>query len=620
MISTAQTPFDPRAIWAPRSIGATQRWLAFGLAAASAAGLLWWFRAFALDDAFITYRVAQQLAAGHGLVYNAGEPVLTTTAPGYAVLLAAGAKLGLPVDRLGLVTSVLSLVAAAWTLAELGAGVAGAALLATSPLLLGTLGMETCTQVALVFAGLLGAARGRPFAAFVCAGLACAVRPDAALPALLVALTFLLANGRDVRARPAPAILAALAGGLIVAALYAWLWRQFGTPLPNTLAAKVTQRALGFYGYLEGMRVWAAETLGPSWWYAPGALLAVVGAAASFSKPFRWNLALILWAAAHTVAYLWLDVAGYAWYYAPLAVAFASTAAVGVRVVGRHWSIGALALALVLAPQLATDAGQVSRLPDPHLRLYRQAGEWLAGHSPPASTVGVMEVGVVGYYAQRTMIDFAGLTRPDTVAALSRGDIFWTIAHDQPDFLVLTNKNPLYSYDLQDDPWFLAAYQPVTGFHDDRWWGSPVTIFRRRVALPDAPVSAPVGATYGPHLRLDAYDLDRTVVRPGDFIHLTAHWTRTGGVGGTWKLFVHLIDDTYKVYGGSDVAVYPQRWPLGQQLTTEHFLHVPADLRPGLYHVEIGWYDPATLKRLPVTDARGRAAGETVVLHAVVAR
>lgn len=620
MISTAHGPLAGLSPGVPRSPRDAVRWLPAGLALAASVGLLWSFRAFALDDAFITYRVARQLAAGHGMVYNAGEPVLTTTAPGYAVLLAAGAKLGLPVERLGLAVGVVSLVAAAWILAELGSGVAGAALLATSPLLLGTLGMETSTEVALVLAGLLGALRGRAFATMLSAGLACAVRPDAALPAAFVGVAFVVANRRGLRANAPRVVVAALAGALVVAAMYGWLWWQLGTPLPNTLSAKVTQRALGFYGYLEGMRVWAMESLGPPWWYLPATLLALAGIARSFAKPCRWNLVLLLWAAAHTAAYVWLDVAGYAWYYAPLAVAFASTVALGARAVGRCWPAGALALAAALAPQLATDAGLVARLPDAHLQLYRQAGVWLAGHTPASSSVGVMEVGVVGYYAQRTMVDFAGLTRPDTVAALARGDIFWTVAHDQPDYLVVTNKNPLYSYDLQDDPWFRATYQPVTGFRDDRWWGSPVTIFQRRSTPPASPVSATVGATYGPGLRLDAYDLDRTVVRPGDFIHVTAHWTRTGGVGGAWKIFVHIIDDAYKVYGGSDVDVRPQRWPLGQPLTTEHFVQAPADLPPGRYYVEIGWYDPTTLKRLPVTDAQGRAAGETVVLRAVAAR
>jgi hypothetical protein len=226
-----------------------------------------------------------------------------------------------------------------------------------------------------------------------------------------------------------------------------------------------------------------------------------------------------------------------------------------------------------------------------------------------------MEVGIMGFYAGRPMLDFAGLTRPATVRALARGDMFWSIAHYQPDYLVLSNIDPLYSYDLQDDPWFLATYHAVTGFHDPRWWGSPLTVFVRRAAPPDHPTAGGVGARYGANLRLERYRLDRTVARPGHYVQLTATWTRLGAVPGTWKLFAHVIDAHFKVYGGNDVQVFPGSWPRGAEVETDQFLAVPGDLAPGGYFVELGWYDPTTLKRLPVTSAQGRPAGETVVLH-----
>lgn len=43
-----------------------------------------------IDDAYITFRYARNLVEGHGLVFNPGERVLGTTAPLWALLLAAG--------------------------------------------------------------------------------------------------------------------------------------------------------------------------------------------------------------------------------------------------------------------------------------------------------------------------------------------------------------------------------------------------------------------------------------------------------------------------------------------------------------------------------------------------
>src|ERR1700692_4517572 len=47
-----------------------------------------------IDDAYITFRYARNLAEGLGLVYNPGEWVLGTPTPLWAILLAGGYRLG----------------------------------------------------------------------------------------------------------------------------------------------------------------------------------------------------------------------------------------------------------------------------------------------------------------------------------------------------------------------------------------------------------------------------------------------------------------------------------------------------------------------------------------------
>ena len=636
--------------------------IAVVLVAAAAFLVTWLFRRAMLDDAYITYRVAQHLAQGHGFVYNLGEQTLTTTAPGYALVLTPLTLAGPHFPTLALLLSALSLAAAAWLLADLGGGLAGAILLLTSPLLLGALGMETTTQVAFVLLGLRCARRNRPAGMALALAAAAMVRPDGILPATLVGLAYVL----WWRRLP---VLAIAIGALPVAVIYGWLWHAYGSPLPVTLAAKVAQRSLGFYGYLEGMRVWASEMAALShvspWWLAPLPPLCALGLALSFLPHYRWNLALVAWAVLHSAAYVALDVAGYAWYYAPIAVAVASTAGVGLMGTARlllakreegephplspspcggggrpalgakqphqrserrqpafAWRAALIACLSVASLSVALAQARVSlalaaSLPDPRTALYVHAGDWLASHSAPGATIGVMEVGIMGYFSQRTMIDFAGLTRPQTAQALARGDIFWSIAHYQPDYLVLSNTDPLYSYDIQDDPWFQATYHTVTAFRDSRWYGSPLTIFERRAVPPAGPVAVQVGSRYGAVAILTRYALDRTVARPGQFIHVSAEWQRGSTPSGTWKLFAHLIDDHFKVYSGNDVAVYPLRWPRDSGVETNQFVAVPADLPAGKYYVEIGWYDPVTLQRLPVTDASGKRAGESVVLHPI---
>ena len=61
-----------------------------------------------VDDPYITYRYARNLAEGRGFIYNPDERVLGTTAPLYAMLLALG---GLATDDYPLLSSAVSGIA-----------------------------------------------------------------------------------------------------------------------------------------------------------------------------------------------------------------------------------------------------------------------------------------------------------------------------------------------------------------------------------------------------------------------------------------------------------------------------------------------------------------------------
>lgn len=84
-------------------------WLLFGITA----GALVIGRVFGMyirhpyDDAFITFRYAQNLAAGHGLVYNIGERILGTTSPLFALILSLPALLGLDLPLVAQILNIL---------------------------------------------------------------------------------------------------------------------------------------------------------------------------------------------------------------------------------------------------------------------------------------------------------------------------------------------------------------------------------------------------------------------------------------------------------------------------------------------------------------------------------
>ncbi|HSJ59111.1 MAG TPA: hypothetical protein VLC95_18120, partial [Anaerolineae bacterium] len=99
---------------------------------------------------------------------------------------------------------------------------------------------------------------------------------------------------------------------------------------------------------------------------------------------------------------------------------------------------------------------------------------------------------------------------------------------------------------------------------------------------------------------------------PGDTVDLTVVWQARAAPAKDYTAFAHLVDGTGQGWAGDDHAphggLYPtSKWGAGEMVRDTFTLAIPAGAPPGLYDVQVGWYDPATGERLPVdgtTSAR----------------
>jgi arylsulfatase A-like enzyme len=158
------------------------------------------FRDYVFEDAYITYRYAENIAAGRGFAFNPGERVLGTTTPLYSLILAGAGRLGLDIPTAGTVLSCLSLAAAAlcgawilWRHAHPGLAVlhAVALLWGVGGMYVFT-GMETAFYSLLLHAAAIAALRQKPVVCGALVGLACVTRYDAVVFAgVLLALWWL---------------------------------------------------------------------------------------------------------------------------------------------------------------------------------------------------------------------------------------------------------------------------------------------------------------------------------------------------------------------------------------------------------------------------------------------
>jgi hypothetical protein len=229
------------------------------------------------DDAFISFRYAEHLVQGDGLVFNSGERVEGYTNFLWTLLLALGMALGVGPERssvaLGLLAYALTLALLARTgdriaaRARLPAGLGGFAALGFGAMLhariFATGGLETSLFILLVTATLTAVAEVRALDEWLRVGLLGALctlcRPDGAL-VLGGAVFFAWLGGG------APGLRGVLvAPVMLLTPWLAWKVYFYGTVIPNTFTAKAGEGARWGQGalYLWGFtRMYAPLLLG----------------------------------------------------------------------------------------------------------------------------------------------------------------------------------------------------------------------------------------------------------------------------------------------------------------------------------------------------------------------
>jgi len=419
------------------------------------------------DDPFITFRYAENLRNGLGFVYNAGERVLSTTTPLYTVLLASISMIWpghLP--QLANLVGALSVAVGGfllWDLAQTWKAplVAWSVLLLypTFPLLLSTLGSETPLFLAFVLGTFACYARRRYQWAVILVALAILTRSDGILVAALLGVHYLWQKRAELRKqtfwREQPWSFVGIAFGLLLF-WHGFAWIYFGAPIPVTLAAKQAQGRMAISQHFAPGLLTVAGWYAGRWQYWVELLLALLGVGVAVAKKRQWLLVLA-WTGLYMLAYSLLGVTRYFWYYAPLVPGWVITVGLGITFIfwlpipvrssdplaGRRICLG-LAVTFLTAIFL----GQLSHFQkmintnDARYPIYRAVGEWLEENTPADASVGALEVGMIGYFSKRPMVDFAGLISPKVADQMTMDSTYddtaiWATQTYQPEYLAL---------------------------------------------------------------------------------------------------------------------------------------------------------------------------------------
>ncbi len=581
--------------------------------------------AYDIDDAPITYRYAENIAAGHGYVYNVGERIQGTSTPLFTLLLAALRVIGVPVPTASHYVNFISAIGVvvvvfltAWRVGGslIGGAAAAAYLLLTSTFLRFSMtGMETSFYALLIVAAFLALTYDAGKIAALLAALALVTRLDGAAVALGVFSFLLLARRRIPWVEAAIFAVVALPWYLFAA------W-YFGSPLPHSMLAKQRHR-------LErGMtRYWLFDSLtgrnpvNPS---LPLAFIPVGIAAIAAERRFRlWLVAPIVWLAAYFLAYTLVGIDYYEWYLYPMLPVMALLIGCGVGAIaqmlirtfsanpesgaGMRWVNGLLAMTFLLLVGNSLRSQLLSS--HPWWMDYLQglegsriaAGDWLREHAPADKSVYTGFIGHVGYQSDHYIYDGASLVTEDGPAQFSRAD-----------YTVLAGSSP-GERDCGTVAEFSVApsdfrYPTVIAYCG----GEPLAQVGE-LALMNVRIAREVFAGEYRDLAHESLVTGEPLVLPV----LELQWLvdAVPALAGDWQVFVHLTDADGNTLAQADhplgrqvegMILPPRLWDPTLRIYT--YAEMPesfADVADRVVNLRLGVWNPATGEHLPLAPLEG---------------
>jgi hypothetical protein len=428
------------------------------------------------DDAFITFRYARNLAEGAGLVYNPGaawEPVLGTTTPFYALVLAGLAKLGATLTVASIALNVvLDAITAILLPRLLGFARASSTLalltFAALPYIarISVGGMESpLFALCGVGAVLALSAESAVLAGFL-AAIACVVRPEGVL---LCAILFVsrLRKPRELVRFTLPVLAVGVVAIVVLSSIY-------GSPIPQSVLAKATMHDKK-NEWPETFSRWQAvlsQSYAPTIALLPVVPLVLFGAwrAVRAGGALR---AFSLWALGISASYFLARTHTWGWYfYVPLLgwslwfgigvecllAWIAPRIPAGIARISNAFGPQALAAAAVAATAVVSTLKPT--LVDKNVYAPMQAWAEETSRREPNARILASDIGAIGWHWKGTVLDSEGLVWPEALRYKLPNPI---IEHEKPEYLMVVLEQPRLKH-LMSRPDLFALYTPVARF------------------------------------------------------------------------------------------------------------------------------------------------------------
>jgi len=98
-------------------------------------------------------------------------------------------------------------------------------------------------------------------------------------------------------------------------------------------------------------------------------------------------------------------------------------------------------------------------------QVHKQIGLWLKDKSQPKDTILVGDIGYIGYYSERHILDWMGLVSPKVIPYHKNGIPEKVVLDFRPEYIVLGEYDYLFPL-LTNQNWFSRMYQQAQVFSE----------------------------------------------------------------------------------------------------------------------------------------------------------
>ena len=444
---------------------------------------------FRLDDAYIFYKYAKNIAEGNGYVFNLGEKVNATTSPLYTLILALLYWLtkSFFTDSfvvLGNLISIFSILLIFYSMKNIFNNNEKfhwfALLFLAMPLLKFGFGMETFLNLALIVFSIYLYTKEKLLLAAVFIGLAVLARLDSILFAGIIFLHYL------IKSKKFPPFLSILVFLLVTAPWFIFSKIYFNSYLPTTIGAKLSQHQLGLFGpgfiFLTG-----------SVRLIPGTYLTVISVLTSllfslfylFKK--RINVfdnkglsILIIWSGSLFFIYAFIiNAPPYQWYYTPFAIPISVILAIVLSHIIKKPGLQKIVTGILFIAACVLPIKNLIEGYNPKYSNFINVAAWLNKNASSGSLLGVDDIGILGYYYEKgKIVDALGLINYEVVEHLLKKELDWFVNHFKPDFIA--HEYPYIQTHLRgNEKTFWNNYKVVKVFESR---GEKIAIYERVVS------------------------------------------------------------------------------------------------------------------------------------------